>query len=753
MKKVEKEFLKDFHESLETKKDFNDIHDKINIERFKKEPKRQMKFSFAKLGIIVGAVLFLFAIMIPTSISLMNTSKIVGLIIANQNDLVTEYQRNCNFINKGIVVDKKMNNGSTVRANPQEIVIDYNTFDSNHSGRYYISVYLKDKPEIETGYYVTVSDDEITGIQLKYHRETYYLGETIIPEDLVIEKNLSSGKVTGTKYTEYSIDTSHFDGNKVGTYDVNVTLNSSDDFSFSYEVEVKRLEELNMNGRYGYIDLYYENNAPTILALEIKNNKATPYYSEIIIGESPAESLITEVIDGKIIIKDDKHSQKMIYKPFTHEMIVTGLMAGEPDMTLFQLDENDYVISLIGKLADPNTFYIAKDGYLSKETISYLFNAYGGIYLDDEMEIPVTEDTLFSSDSIVIAGGKNIGIDEKLYLGTFYDSKDRIALVIEEDVLYSYGNTNPVSYVAQLKNNGDVWIRTSPYDSTYRYILSEDKFEVYSGDNYYMDDLFRYTPETQVIVTVNRNGGASYKYVLNKGDVFHCTNIERNHIEFFNIPGYHETPIYEDTTFNQVTISSIYMSDFSYRIFGTYNHYFLIRTSWSVGKETIGDQATYWYELYDNYEVVELGWIEFSGCENRNIYFTLHHEDGSYETICYNRDEKCYAIHEELYTLNETPFKEFEFVGKYIGSDGSEKMISEEGMLGTVSYTTAGNQVISYEYVYIDTLDSECVILWYTYQTKEEKLEIKTIQLNKTENGWCFELEGITYTQEINKEI
>ncbi len=74
-------------------------------------------------------------------------------------------------------------------------------------------------------------------------------------------------------------------------------------------------------------------------------------------------------------------------------------------------------------------------------------------------------------------------------------------------------------------------------------------------------------------------------------------------------------------------------------------------------------------------------------------------------------------------------------------------------MLGTVSYTTAGNLVISYEYVYIDTLDSECVILWYTYQTKEEKLEIKTIQLNKTENGWCFELEGITYTQEINKEI
>ena len=219
----------------------------------------------------------------------------------------------------------------------------------------------------------------------------------------------------------------------------------------------------------------------------------------------------------------------MIYKPFTNEMIVNGLMVGEPDMKLFKLDEDDYVISLNGEIADKNTFYIAKDGYLSKETISYLFNTYGGIYIDDEMEIPVTEETFFSNDSIVIVGSKNDGIDEKLYLGTFYDSKNRIALVIEEDVLYSYSNTTPISYDAQLKDNGDVWIRTSPYDPTFRYISNEDKFEIYSGDNYYTGDLYRYNPETQVTITVNRNIGTSpYKFVLNKGEIFNCINIERN---------------------------------------------------------------------------------------------------------------------------------------------------------------------------------------------------------------------------------
>ena len=753
MKKIEMEFLKDFNDSLESRKTFKDIHDEINIKRFKNEPKKQLKLSFAKLG-FVGVCLLLLAIIIPTTIFLFNTPKVVGLTITNKDDLVIEYQRNCNFINKGIMVDKKMSDGSTVRANEEEIIIDFNTFDNNNSGRYYISVYLKNKPEVETGYYVSVSEDEISNIELIDYRDTYYVGETIIPEDLIVKKNLSSGKTLGTKYTEYSIDTSNFNGNKVGKYDVNVVLNSNNNFTFSYEVEVKQIRELDINGRYGYIDSYYKDNAPTILALEINDNVATSYYSEIIVGETPAQTLIKEVIDGKIVIKDDKHSQKMIYKPFTNEMIVNGLMVGEPDMKLFKLDEDDYVISLNGKIADKNTFYIAKDGYLSKETISYLFNTYGGIYIDEEMEKPVTEETFFSNDSIVIVGSKNDGIDEKLYLGTFYDSKNRIALVIEEDILYSYSNTTPISYIAQLKDNGDVWIRTSPYDPIYRYISKEDKFEIYSGDNYYVGDLYRYNSETHVTITVNRNIGTSpYKFVLNKGDIFNCINIERNQLEFFKIPGYNETPIYEDTTFNNVTISYIYMSDFSYDIFGSYDNYFIIRTSYSVGKELIDGKTTYWYEIYENYDAVELGWIEFSGYKDRTIYFTLHNEDGSYKTISYNRDEKCYTIENIMFSLNETPFKDFDFVGKYIGSDGTEKIISDKGMLGTIRYTTVGNQVIDYEYIYIDTLEEDSVTLWYTYQTIEDKLEIKKIQLIKKDFGWSFEIDGVTYTQEIIEEV
>lgn len=747
MKKIEIEFLKDFNDSLETKKTFKDIHDEINIERFKKQPKKRFQLFFTKLGFF-GVCLLLLAIIFPTTLFLFNKPKVVGLTITNQDDLVVEYQKNCNFINKGIKVDKKMSDGSFISANEKEIVVDYNTFDSNNSGRYYISIYLKNKPEIETGYYVSVSNDEITNIDLIDYRDTYYIGETIIPEDLVIEKRLSNNKIVETKYTEYSIDTSDFNSNEAGKYNINVTLNSNSDFSFSYEVDVKSLESLDINGRYGYVDTYYKDYTPTILALEINNNIAKSYYSEIIIGEKTNETLIKEVIDGKIIIKDDKHNQKMIYRPFTNEMIVTGLTIDEKDMILFKLDDDDCVISLKGLIADTNTFYIAKDGYLSKETVSYLLNVYGGIYLDSEMELLVTDDTLFLNDSTIIVGSKNINVDEKSYVGTFYDSKNRIALVIEDDVLYSYSNATPIPYYSQVKDNGDVIIRTSPYDLIFIYILKNDKIEVYSED-YFNGELNRYNSKTQVIVTIERNTGTSpYKYVLSKGDVFNCVNIERNQIECFKIPGYNGTAIYEDTTFNNVTIGHIYMFDFDKNIYGTHDNYFIIKNSYSVAKYDVDEIKTYWYEIYINYKVVEIGWIEFLEYKDGIISFLLHEENGNNKVINYNQNEKCYVIDDEKYELNETPFKNFDFIGKYIGSDNIEKIISEKGMLGTVSYTSKGNQVIKYEYVYIDTLKDNNVVLWY-YYASNDKLEIKTIQLIKDDTGWYFEINGVKYMQEV----
>ena len=74
-------------------------------------------------------------------------------------------------------------------------------------------------------------------------------------------------------------------------------------------------------------------------------------------------------------------------------------------------------------------------------------------------------------------------------------------------------------------------------------------------------------------------------------------------------------------------------------------------------------------------------------------------------------------------------------------------------MLGTIRYTTVGNQIIDYDYIYIDALEEDSVTLWYTYQTIEDELEIKKIQLIKNDFGWSFEIDGVTYTQEIIEDV
>ncbi len=749
MKKIEEEFLNDFSDSFPNQQSFEDVMRKITPYSHQKKTKQSHKLFIKKLGFI-GALVLLFAILIPLTIAILNKPQITAIAIANLDDLVVEYEKNCQFIDKGVAVDKIMSNGKQIRASSEEIVIDYQSFQNSKIGEYYISVYLRNKPSSKTGYYVRVIDDEVIGLELINSRTTYYMGEIIAQDDLIIEKTLASGARKRTKYTECSVDTSNFDSQQIGTYEIAVALNSNEKFNLSYEVEVQDLDHLDVNGKYGCVDSYIENTPPTILALEIKDDKVISHYSEIIIGDNEDTKIKKEVVDGQIIISDSRYNQKMTYKPLNNELIITGLMAGEPDIVCFRLQDNDYLISLEGLLADQKTLYVAKGGSLSSDTISYLTNAYGGIYLDSEMEIPITIDTIFERDTTIFVGTKIIENDEKLYMGTFYDENQKIALRIEENSLYMYGSNTPNIYSVQLRNNGDIWIRTSAYDPIYHYIVSKDIFEVYSGDNYYIGILRRFDADRQVIVTLSTYSETKYEYAWEKGTPFRCINVHQNEIEYFTIPGYSKTPINEDTIFNNVTISHIYMSDFSYRIYGSHDDYLTIRNAWSAGKENINNELTYWYEIRRNYEADEIGWIEFSKSENNTITFILHPENGDSKTAIYEKTIKSFTIDENKYTYNSTPFSDFDFVGLYLGDDGSEKTISEKGMLGTIKYSETGSVSTTYTYIYISSLNENEVIFSYVYQNENDEREIRFIALTKKESGWSFIFNGITYLQLVN---
>ncbi|MCH5172011.1 MAG: bacterial Ig-like domain-containing protein [Erysipelotrichales bacterium] len=743
MRKIEKEFLDQLDKSLNYDKSYIDIQDKIDVNKF--IDKQEVKTKKTKIKLALASAFLLLIMIIPISIYFASTSHVSEIIIANEADLVTEYQKNCNFIETGIIVDKKMDNGKIVRAAKEEVIVNYDSFNSKKAGIYEIFVYLKSNNTIKTSYKVNVTNDEITGIELKKSRITYYVGESINTKDLIIEKKLSNGNKIETKLTECTIDDSSYNSDQVGTYEIGVVLNSNNDFTLTYDVDVRPISELDISGKYGIVDEMYENTPPTILAMEIENDIAQIYYSEIVISSNV--TLKKEVTDGNITISDSKHNQKMRYNPFTGIMTITGLMRGDPDMISFKLDEDDYLISLSGAFTSNDIKLVAVDGHLSSNSIQYLNNTYGGVYLDETMDVRVTSETIFTSDSVVVVGSKPIIDDKKPYLGIYYREEDgRVIVRIEEDVLYYTGGSKAYKYYLEQKDNGDIWIRTSKNEPILHYILEKDIIELWTADTLYEYSVKRVDTQIQAIVTIVATYGSHYQFVVTKGERFPIQVVSKTDITFYTIPGYRNTPIMEDVTFTNVTISNVYMSDISSRIYGEYNDYFYVTNSWTAGKDFM--ISSYWYFRIKNFEIVDSGWIGFSGHENGVSILALHKDSGEDEYVYFNWSEKKFTIGEEQLTYNATPFKDFDFVGNYIGEDGSERLISDRGMIGMVE-KTEHSTTISYETIYIISLNDEEVMFLYIYQNDKDERELKYFTATKENGVWQFVFDGIKYTQVI----
>ncbi|MCH5180787.1 MAG: hypothetical protein J1F32_06210 [Erysipelotrichales bacterium] len=745
MRKIEKEFLNQLDKSLDYDKSYNDIKDKIYVSKFIDE--KETKPKKTKVKVALASVFLLLIMIIPISIYFASVPYVSEIIIANEEDLVTEYQRNCRFIETGIIVDKKMSNGKIVRATEKEVIVNYDSFDNQKAGIYEIFVYLKSNVETKTSYKVNVTNDEIVSIELKKSRTTYYVGESINSKDLIVEKNLSSGNKIETKLTECTIDDSLYNGDQVGIYEIGVVLNSNSEFTLTYDVDVRPISELDISGKYGIIDEMYENTPPTILAMEIENDIAQVYYSEIIISSNV--TLKKEVIDGNITISDSKHNQKMRFNPFTSIMTITGLMRGDPDMIGFRLDEDDYLISLSGAFASNGIKLVAVDGRLSSNSIQYLNNMYGGVYLDETMDVRVTSETMFTSDSVVIVGSKPILDDKKPYLGIYYREEDgRVIVKIEEDALYYTGGTKAYKYYLEQKDNGDIWIRTSINEPILHYILEKDIIELWTNDSLYEYSVKRVNPQNHAIVTIIATYGSRYQFVVTKGEKFPTQVIAKTNITFYTIPGYKNNPIMEDVTFTNVTISNVYMSDISSRIYGEYDDYFYVANSWTAGRDFM--ISSYWYARIKNFEIIDSGWIEFYDHKNGISILALHKDNGEAEQVYFNWSEKKFTIGEEQFTHNATPFKDFDFVDNYIGEDGSEGLISDRGMIGIVE-KNEHSTTISYETIYIISLTNEEVTFLYIYQNDKDERELKYFTATKENGIWRFVFDGIKYTQVINK--
>ncbi|MDE6661465.1 MAG: hypothetical protein K2J93_06555, partial [Anaeroplasmataceae bacterium] len=734
MKKDEQKLLKDFQISLEQYKSFEDIKNSIKV-KDQAEASKKFFWTSKKVGISLagGILLLLLIILLPYLLMKPSAPKVTSIRITNRSDLLLEYEKNCSFISKGVMVDKELSDGSVVQANEEEIVVDYEEFIASQVGRYHISVYLRANPEIKVGYDVNVVDDEIVGLNLMDYRSVYYQGEQITSEDLVLEKQLASGKKKRTKLIEYSIDDTTSKLHSIGMHEVGVVLNSNEDFRLSYQVDVKSLEELNVDGKYGYTDMYSSRHSFDVLALEIMNATATPYDSEVVISGI----LRKEIIDNEIVISDLKHNQNMIYKPFTKQLIIKGI-AGDPDMVCFKLTEDDYLISLTGPLVVGDQILIARGGKLSYNTLMYLIHSYGGVYLDDSLDITVDCDTLFKEDTTIYLQGKPLDNDQKEYMGIWY-ADGKVILEINEKGLYIGGRTDTTPYTIDESLEG-YRIRIS-YFEVFEYSIIKDTIEYYT-EGYHVATYKRYNPELQAIVSVYPTN-SRVQWVVNKGDTLKMTVTKRNEVNYFTIPNYHGEPITEDRDFGKITQGNWYISDMDYDIYGTVDNYVYIVGAWSAGKPSIDMQSTSYLQVYKNYELVEVGWIEIIDAEEYDITILVHFEDNTTEKVFYNRKTRILKYKGESFNYNKTPYKGLEFVGDYLGEDGSSKSIDDYGRINYEIHYPNGYIARGNEQTYIQSMEENFIVLWYTYQNSKDEREIRTIELTKENNEWSFVYEGV----------
>ncbi|MDE7105937.1 MAG: hypothetical protein K2O22_02085 [Anaeroplasmataceae bacterium] len=743
MKRDEQKLLQDFQESLEQTKSFEDIEHNIMIHKQVETSKRSF-WTPKKVGLSLagGSILLLLIVLIPFLFMSSSAPEVTNIRITNRSDLLVEYEKNCSFISKGVLVDKEMSDGSVVRAEDEEVIVDYEEFTASKVGRYHISVYLKEYPEIKAGYDVSVVDDEIVGLNLIEFRSVYYQGEQITSEDLVLEKELASGKKKRAKLVEYSIEGRSVLVDSIGMHKVGVVLNSNEEFQLSYEVDVKSLEELNIDGKYGYTDKFSSNYSYDVLAIEIHNAAAIPYDSEVVISGE----LKKEILNNEIVISDLRHNQNMIYKPFTKQLIIKGI-AGDPDIVCFKLTEEDYLISLTGPLVEGSQILIARGGKLSNSTLMYLIHSYGGVYMNESLEVKIDTNTIFNEDTTIYLQARPIDNDQKEYMGIWYDD-GVVKLEINEEGLFPVGSTQTIPYTIEESMEG-YRIRISSFE-VFEYSIVKDTVEYYA-EGYHLATYKRFNRELQAIVSVYPTN-SRVQWVVNKGDTLKMIVTHRNNVTYYTIPNYHGEPILEDRDFGKITEGNWYISDMDYDIYGTLKNYVHIVGAWSAGKPTIDKQSTNYLQVYKNYELIEVGWIEIIDADQYDITILVHFEDDTTEKVYYNRQTRILKYKEEEFEVNKTSFKGLEITGDYIGEDGSSKTIDEVGRINYEIYYPSGYIARGNHRMYIQSMEENSIVLWYTYQNSKDEREIRTLEFTKENDIWTFVYDGIIYHKQAALE-
>jgi hypothetical protein len=722
---------------------FAEVSSEIDYSPFEKKTRPAKRIWIPILSCSLALLGTLALILAFRPFAAVNEAPAKGLAIQNPEQLVVEYEKNTSFVGDGLLLSKTLEDGKKKTIPASDCLVDASSFRKGVVGKYEIAIALKNNALVRTSYFVNVVDDEVIGLTLSSSRSVYYLGEVPFAQDVIVTKNCQSGINKEAKPAEYTLDLSSYESGKLGTYSIGVSLKSNPEFRFSFPVEVQPLENADLTGRYAYTDTSFEYGQPTIYALDIEDGKAYSRNSEIALDGALARSFS----NGTIVLKDEKHDQLMTYLPKSRTLLVQGI-AGDPDLPCFRMNHTDQLLSLIGAPEDEMGIrYVAIDGRIPISTLDYFAYRFGGAYLDAEMEMAADHDHIFEKDSWLYVGVKPIPGAQQPYLGVWYREDVRyreVAFHILEGSTYRADPNYPNSYSAEEKSDGTIWLRLQDGELLV-YHSDGDSLEILAPDTgkTYLY-LKRYNPVFQLLLHLDTTYQSPIDYVVDKGTSFNSLFLTDNDIQWYTIPGYDGGLLFQDTTFKNVSRSSLGISDFS-GMYGTLKDHFLITGSWDVDRLSSGH--SYWLEWVKDYQTVRLGWIQIKSVDEGHSVFVLrvHFESGDEEEVRLDRTAKRLTTMEAIGRYNATPWKDLPFLGTYTASDGSVLLAKQQGFLAEKTISSSG--VVGQNFIpcrFSAVQANEAQGVAYVQGKQGERLS-KAVRFFLEKGAWSLTYDGTLY--------
>lgn len=696
----------------------------------------------------------------------------------NENEIVREFERNASFVFGGTLT-KKNADGKAIDVNNNLVELDYSDFKKGTVGDYTINCHLKNDKNAYISYNVLVNDEIIDHIKINNYRDTYYVGESVISNDVEIIKVMKSGKEVYALPTEVVIDDSLYDSTQPGKCQLTAYLATNKAIKANYEIDVKPLEEIALQGNYAYELNYIKVGSPIIRAFNI-NGKIKPEYSSIhITGHYK-----TTVTDGQVIIESDDivdngSSQYLRYIPQTREMIVYSAHT-DRERKCFLMSERD-VTYTVRNVHDRWTNYkfVAKNGFISNKQIDYFKFHYGGVFFDNAMTKPVTSLTHLDADNTYIYVGhiQDEVLNDTGYYGSWYDpsKNNEIALAINKDSFGDYSFANASAYTVNDERD-EVIIRNKGY------VYSYDKVD---GKLYLLDEYngmrkteyTKFDENTQAICSLTTSSGEKHHIVYELGEVLNKSFVENSVITTIKVDSYFvndiefpydNEPVLENINVKGEAIKQ-YLDDYSYK-FGTYNSYWQFTDNFGADRVDNDDHHHYLIHV-ENGVTTRVGWVGFSEVVSKNYsvpasdsngvrevnetYFKAyaHFEDKGVKEIKFSANSISVNLGEGWLFPNIEIWENMPFIGVYKTANNKHTVdVNSNAVIGQHCLDKDGIDYVRdiYGTILEEQNDFQTIIVDCLDKAENGNRLTYQIEIEYVDGRYQFVFHGETYYQQID---